>query len=210
MVDKIYFCELSCEQLNSSIDSELWAVTPAIHSWAVNNEFSKVFWAVNNKFSKDLSCEQQTADQHRHQWLFSPISSISSEQKPLKLRLTSPTSSGLMSENKKKYAQWIYLSKNLKICFLASKFRKKKAKIYSSSPGQNFGKKICSFLDNNLIYQKIKKRRTRCNSKLTFDPYWAQIWTSQTDATPLKTASLMNDFLKAKEWKKNSIYFFKL
>jgi len=37
VVDNIYFCELGCEQSYSSIDSELWAVTPAINSWAVNN-----------------------------------------------------------------------------------------------------------------------------------------------------------------------------
>jgi len=88
MVGNIYFCELGCEQSYSSIDSELWAVTPAMDSWAVKN-----------KFSKDLSCEQ-AFDQHIYWWLFSPISSISSEQKPLKKRLTTPTSSRLTSENK--------------------------------------------------------------------------------------------------------------
>jgi len=40
MVVKIYFCQLSCEQSYSCIDSELWAVTPAIDSWAVSNKFS--------------------------------------------------------------------------------------------------------------------------------------------------------------------------
>jgi len=111
MVGEIYFCELSCEQLNSSIDSELWAVAPAIDSWAVNNKFSKDFWAVDNKFSKDLSCEQQIVDQRLHQWLFSPISSITSEEKPLKVRLTTPTSSGLTSENKKKLGKSSTLEK---------------------------------------------------------------------------------------------------
>jgi len=54
-----------------------------------------------------------------------------------------------------KYAQCIYVSKTLKICFLASKFRKKLAKNYSLPPGQFF-KKMLAFLDNQISIQKPK------------------------------------------------------
>jgi len=42
IVDNIYFCMLGCEQYYSSINSELWAITPAIDSWDVNNG-SRIF-----------------------------------------------------------------------------------------------------------------------------------------------------------------------